>query len=720
MSTRDSSNTHEVIAELFRAMNLKHSDREAAGIKSWAKCFPYVNGNLFSGNLEVPRFSKIARSYFLHVGKLDWTQINPDIFGSMIQAVADDKERGALGMHYTSVPNILKVLNPLFLDELREKLEEAGDNARKLQALRRRISRIRVFDPACGSGNFLVIAYKEMRAIEAEINKRLKEADRRSEIPKTNFRGIEIRHFSCEIARLALIIAEYQCDVVYRGQHLALAEFLPLDAENWIACGNALRMEWANVCPPSGKVGSNRSSDLFADVAPSKRVGFENEGGETYICGNPPYAGKGKKSAAQVSDMEFVFKDQGVKHGYLDYVGCWFAKAVDYGNLTKCDCAFVTTNSLCQGHQVPLIWPLVLRAGYRITFAHTSFKWSNLASHNAGVTVVIVGLSAAPPANRKLFYKSDDGALLTKQVPYINSYLVAAQEVLVLQRRQPFGEVSPMDLGNMPYDGGNLLLTRKELNDLGLTAQQKTLIVRRIYGSQEFISNVERYCLWIENKHLDLARESQLIAQRIDNVCAMRLASSDSGANNMAKRSHQMREMRSANTHTIVMPRTSSESRHYLPAGLLEASKIISSEAFALFDAPLWQLAVLTSRMHLIWIATVCGQLETRYRYSNVLGWNTFPMPMLTAQNKMDLNECAQRILLARETCFPATIAELYESGKTPEQLQAAHESNDETFERAYIGRRFRNDSERLEKLFELYAATLSKQPTTKKLRSKK
>ena len=212
----------------------------------------------------MPRFSRIARSYLIHVGSLDWTKINPDIFGSMIQAVADDEERGALGMHYTSVPNILKVLNPLFLDDLRAQLEEAGDNARKLLNLRQRIARIRVFDPACGSGNFLVIAYKEMRAIEAEINRRRGEADRRSDIPLTNFRGIELRHFSAEIARLALIIAEYQCDVLYRGEKLALAEFLPLDAANWITCGNALRLDWLSVCPPTGTGVKVHADDLFS------------------------------------------------------------------------------------------------------------------------------------------------------------------------------------------------------------------------------------------------------------------------------------------------------------------------------------------------------------------------------------------------------------------------------------------------------------------------
>lgn len=296
MSARDASNTHEVISTLFKAMDTKKGDRTTSGLPRWADVFPYVNGELFSGSTDVPRFTRIARSYLLHIGNLDWKQINPDIFGSMIQAVADKDERGALGMHYTSVPNILKVLNPLFLDDLRERLEEAGDNARTLLNLRKRISKIRVFDPACGSGNFLVIAYKEMRAIEAEINRRRGEIDRRSDIPLTNFRGIELRDFPAEIARLALIIAEYQCDVLHRGQKEALAEFLPLDAQNWITCGNALRLDWLRICPPTGTGTKITSDDLFETPLDQAEIDFENEGGETFICGNPPYKGSQTKT----------------------------------------------------------------------------------------------------------------------------------------------------------------------------------------------------------------------------------------------------------------------------------------------------------------------------------------------------------------------------------------------------------------------------------------
>lgn len=340
MSERDASNMHDVIATLFRAMNTPDNERATVGTPRWAEEFPYVNGALFSGSDEVPRFSRIARSYLLHVGSLDWTKINPDIFGSMIQAIAEDEERGELGMHYTSVPNILKVLNPLFLDELWAKLKEAGDNPRMLLNLRKRLARIRVFDPACGSGNFLVIAYKEMRAIEAELNRRRGEVDRPSDIPLTNFRGIELRDFPAEIARLALIIAEYQCDVLYRGLKLALAEFLPLRYENWIICGNALRIDWLSVCPPTGinvKVRADAPFDLPPDQA---EIEFENEGGETYICGNPPYLGAKKKSKDQAEDMAVV----GLGNlQLLDYVSSFIVKGLDVIQKTHCGMALVST-----------------------------------------------------------------------------------------------------------------------------------------------------------------------------------------------------------------------------------------------------------------------------------------------------------------------------------------------------------------------------------------
>ena len=699
MSAKDASDTHIVIAEIFRAMNTQIEERKASGLRPWADAFPYVNGGLFSGNTDCPKFSKIARSYLIHIGQLDWTQINPDIFGSMIQAVADDEERGALGMHYTSVPNILKVLNPLFLDELRAQLDEAGDNPRKLLNLRKRMAHIRVFDPACGSGNFLVIAYKQMREIEAEINRRRGEPDIASQIPKTNYRGIELRDFSAEIARLALIIAEYQCDVIYRGQKLALAEFLPLDSQNWITCGNALRLDWLSICPPTGTGVKLVADDLFNTSLEQAEIDFENEGGETYICGNPPYKGSKRQSSEQKKDLIDVW----VKHPKLakttDYVAGWFAKLFDYIDVESNSIgAFVATNSVCQGQQAIDLWPTAFQRGCEIRFAHTSFKWANLASHNAGVTVVVVGI-AKHSSVAKILYQED----LVKQCTAISPYLVPNSIGFVQKSNKPIGQQSTMLFGNMPYDAGHMLMNGEEKKHLVNQYPNAEKFIKRIKGSAEFIRGIERYCLWIEDCNLSEAISIEPIGKRIENVRNVRLASTDKSGRALAARAHQMRETNCASKFVTIIPSVSSESREYLPVGVETENTIVSNSAFALYDAPLWNMAIIASKLHLVWIATVCGQLETRLRYSNTLGWNTFPVPKLTEKNKADLTRCAEDILLAREAHFPATIADLYDPATMPENLRHAHARNDEVLERIYIGRRFKNDTERLEKLFELY-----------------
>ena len=705
MSSRDAENTHDVISELFRAMNTKSEERTSTDIARWAAVFPYVNGGLFSGKTDVPRFSKIARSYLLHIGSLDWTKINPDIFGSMIQAVADDEERGALGMHYTSVPNILKVLNPLFLGDLRDKLEEAGDNARKLLNLRNHIAKIRVFDPACGSGNFLVIAYKELRAIEAEINKRRGEADRRTGIPITNFRGIELRNFSAEIARLALIIAEYQCNVNYRGQKEALAEFLPLDAKNWITCGNALRLDWLSICPPTGKVVKLDAEDLFHSPLDQAKIDFENEGGVTYICGNPPYIGSKRQSKQQQEDLGRIFDGRTRNWKLLDYVAGWFMKAADYALHTPTASALVSTNSICQGQQVPILWPLIFKTGTEILFAYTTFKWANLATHNAGVTVVIVGISKNAGSIRKLFSQSSyDDYAVSHETNCINAYLVAAQHVIVSQRAKPLDERAKMQFGNHPYYGVSLILSREEAKEIIKEYPLASKFLRPLYGSKEFITANPRACLWIEKNDFFDAIKIPKIAKRIKDVERSRKeAMHDKTAQKLAGMPYRFRDQVTANKLVMVVPRISSENRPYLPVGILPPESIIQEKAFALYDAPLWNMALIASRLHWVWIGAVCMRMRTDFSYSNTIGLNTFPVPKLTDKNKADLTRCAEDILLARELHFPANIADLYGIDTMPVALRAAHDHNDEVLERIYIGRRFRNDTERLEKLFGLY-----------------
>ena len=708
ISAKDASNTHDVISEIFRAMNTttRHNGqpddrhRKAEGIARWADAFPYVNGGLFSGSTDVPRFTKIARSYLIHIGYLDWQKINPDIFGSMIQAVADDDERAGLGMHYTSVPNILKVLNPLFLDDLREKLEEAGNSPQKLLNLRKRIARIRVFDPACGSGNFLVIAYKEMRAIEADINQRRDGIDRASTIPLTNFRGIELRDFPAEIARLALIIAEFQCDLIYRGQKEALADFLPLDAKNWITCGNALRLDWLSICPPTGTTVKLHGDDLFNSPLDQAQINFENVGGETYICGMRPYKGSRMQSSDQKEDMRSVWSKHPKLVKNLDYVTGWIAKFVEYRkSCPKSVGAFVATNSICQGQQASDLWPNVFSEGIEILFAHRPFPWRNLASNNAVVSVVVVGLAGQNTnSNRKIY---DDDLVSTCQS--IGPYLIPDSLEIVSARSAPACSQAPMLFGNMVRDGGHLLLSRDQYQDVCDDERVKPFL-RRYIGADESISGKVRYCLWISDSDAEAARSSPFIDQRLDLVAESRSRSSAASTRDFAKQPHRFVQLGGfAEKTSIFVPQVSSEKREYLPVDFFSSNSIITAPNFSVYDAPLWNMALIASRLHLVWATNVCGKLETRIRYSNTLGWNTFPVPALTEKNKADLTRCAEDVLLAREAHYPATIADLYDPEKMPGNLRAAHERNDEVLERIYIGRRFKNDTERLEKLFELY-----------------
>ena len=700
MSSRDSSNTDQVIAEVFCAMNTEKDAREAADFPRWADAFPYVNGGLFSDSTDVPRFSRIARSYLIHIGNLDWQRINPDIFGSMIQAVAEDEERGALGMHYTSVPNILKVLNPLFLDDLRARLQEAGTNSRKLLNLRNRIARVRVFDPACGSGNFLVIAYKEMRQIESEINSRRNESGRRSDIPLTNFRGIEVRNFPAEIARLALIIAEYQCDVLYRGQREALKDFLPLDAMNWITCGNALGLDWLKLCPPTGTGVRYATDDLLQTPLDQPEIDFDNEGGETYICSNPPYRGSKWQSTDQKADLSHAW----VRHPKLakttDYVSGWIARYLDYvSEVPNAIAAFVTTNSICQGQQATEIWPVAFSEGVEIGFAHLPFKWSNLAAHNAGVTVIIVGLAKSRPTKKLLF----DGAH-ARECKVIGPYLVPDRMEVVRKAAEPIGQQARMLFGNMPRDGGHLFLGSDDARELRKDTNVRSF-VRKFVGSEELINGKQRYCLWIEADQAGGAQEHPLVADRLRLVAENRSASRAQSTREYASRPYRFVQIAGIAARTaIVVPRVSSENRAYLPVDVATNETIVGDRNFALYDAPLWNMALIASRLHWVWIGTVCVRLEMRFSYSNTLGWNTFPVPPLTEKNRADLTACAESILLAREAHFPATIADLYDSERMPDNLRAAHDRNDEVLERIYIGRRFRNDTERLEKLFDMYS----------------
>ncbi|OLO08372.1 lactate dehydrogenase [Salinicola sp. MH3R3-1] len=702
MSVADGSNTKDVILELFRTMNLDPREGERRNVRSWADNFPYVNGGLFASDIGCPRFTRTTRAYLIRAGELDWKSINPDIFGSMIQAVADDDERGELGMHYTSVPNIEKVLNPLFLDDLREQLEAAGTNKRKLFNLRQRLSRIRVFDPACGSGNFLVIAYIRMREIEDEILRRRGEPLTRSAITLTQFFGIEIKNFAAEIARLSLLIAEFQCDVRFIGQAEARTLVLPLHATGNITKGNALQIDWTEVCP--AVTVSVRKYDQGTSARRSN-LETNNEEWETYICGNPPYLGSQDQSKKQKQDLALAFSGAIKSTKSADYVSGWFIKASQYSKRGGGRFAFVTTNSICQGRQVALFWPAFLGDNLEIQFAVPSFLWRNLASHKAAVTVSIVGIGVK--SNRpKFVYEKNQ----IQEAKFIGPYLIPDHQTIVSPSRKVLSGLTPMSNGSMPNDGGGLLMSLEVYSDLVSKFPGAARFCRQFLGSHDSINGDMRYCLWIEDEEFEQALSISAIHDRIECVRKHRLSSDRKETNELADIPYAFGERRHGEGRALLVPRHSSESRPYLPSLFVGEDTVIGDSAISMRGFKMWELALYSSKLHLAWAATVCGKIKTDYRYSNSLGWNTFPVPKLTEQNKADLTHCAENILLAREKHFPATIADLYDPEQMPDGLRAAHDQNDETLERIYIGRRFRNDTERLEKLFDMYTKIMTAQ----------
>jgi len=458
------------------------------------------------------------------------------------------------------------------------------------------------------------------------------------------------------------------------------------------------------------------ADDLFHSPLDQAQIDFENEGGETYICGNPPYLGSKWQSKKQKAELGAIFEERTKSWKSLDYVAGWFLKAADYGTHTAAVSAFVSTNSICQGLQVPILWPLIFQTGHEIAFAHTSFKWANLASHNAGVTVAIIAIARQLSASRRLFSMADDGSVTERQVSYINAYLVASSDAVVEQLRHSIAGAAQMLFGNMPRDGGHFILSGYERQELLKNYPELERFIRPYLGSEQMIQGKPRWCIWINDSDASFARDHPVLKVILEKVREFRLASAAASTREFAARPHRFVQIAgTAKRHSLVVAKVSSERRPYLPVDLLSGDAIVSDLLFALYDAPLWNMALIASRLHLVWIGTVCGKLKTDFRYSNTLGWNTFPVPTLTEKNKIDLTRCAEDILLAREAHFPATIADLYDPETMPADLREAHERNDEVLERIYIGRKFKNDTERLEKLFELYAKKTSEEGQTTK-----
>ena len=694
----DGSDVDSVLFDLFEILDLPESSAERKNKPTHLTDFPYVNGSLFEYQFAVPVFNARTRRILLECARLNWAEINPDIFGSMFQAVIDPEQRGSLGQHYTSVSNIMKVIQPLFLDELREELDTViglsdvnrykNNKAERLSALLDRISKIKAIDPTCGSGNFLIIAYKELRKLEIDILKAQRDSMKSAKdnllgfsfdsvVSLNNFYGIEYDDFASQIARLSLWLAEHQMNVVFEKELGFSQPMLPLKDSGHIIHGNSLRLDWNDVCP-------NNGSD------------------EIYIIGNPPFGGTLNRTDEQSKDMQVIFKGFKTFKG-LDYVASWFYKGAQYIANSNAKLALVSTNSIVQGAQVAPLFPPIFELGIHINFAYQSFPWSNNAKNNAGVHVVIVGLSSRPSKNKTLF-KHIDREWHSEYTDNISPYLVSGSDIVVQARSQPINKGRKMVLGNVPKDAGNLLLTDAEKEHLVSNEPMAEQYIKQVLGAREFLHGEQRWCLWFEDADLETLYQYPLIKQRLDGVREFRQNSKAQATRAMAKHPHLFwLNVQPKTDSYILVPRVSSERRQYIPIGFFSFEIISTDLNHIVSNGTLYDFAILTSIIHNDWMRLVGSRLKSDYRYSGTVVYNTFPFPNIDDKQKQKIESLAEGILLVRADNVGMTMAELYDPDKMPKNLKQAHANLDDAIDKLYRPQGFTNTEERLAHLLSRY-----------------
>ncbi|MGQ4879206.1 DNA methyltransferase [Billgrantia sp. LNSP4103-1] len=685
----------DLLAKLFRVMNQPEHERPT-DLPAHIDQFPYVNGGLFRDDLPVPEIRGKGRRMMIECGQLAWEAVNPDIFGSMFQAVVDEESRDALGQHYTSVPNIMKVIRPLFLDKLYAELHKAMGNRKKLEALLERLTRIRVFDPAMGSGNFLIISYKELRRLEMAVFRALQEVSGQQEmfmsgIRLSQFYGIEVADFAHEVAQLSLWLAEHQMNAAFAEEFGHVEPMLPLKDSGNLVLGNSLRLDWEEVCPVA-------------------------ESSEVYVCGNPPYRGASYRSQEQNDDMDVVFSGFS-KHRYLDYVACFFWKGSKYVR-SGGELAFVSTNSICQGEQVAMLWPSILGLGVEISFAYQTFSWKNSAQMNAGVHVVIIGVSSAPIP--KKMFQLIDGVWRTKEVSNISPYLLEGGNTVVVSRSKPLVGSSLMTKGNQPTDGGNLILSREEKDSLLNEEPRAEKWIRKLLGSQEFLQGKERWCLWLRSADETDILDMPAVHRRVMKVRDMRLSSKKALTRKQASMSHVFGEIRQPSSGSyILVPRVTSERRHYAPVGFFDSDVITTDLVQMVLGGTLYDFAMLSTQMHMAWLRLATGRLKSDYRYSAKLVYNTFPWPDASERQRQGIEELGRAVILARAAHPDKTMAQLYDPDKMPENLLEAHQALDQAVEKLYRDRPFRDTAERQEYLLARYEELIEAEKAAKVGRKK-
>ncbi|WP_439287786.1 DNA methyltransferase [Lonepinella sp. BR2904] len=676
------SQLSELLNDCFHILNLDENDTKRQTYPAFLQRLPYVNGGLFAEQYQIPEFNAKSRRLLLNCAQLDWSEINPDIFGSMFQSVIDPKQRAELGQHYTSVKNIMKVIKPLFLEPLYQELDklkvlvQSPERDKKLTALLQRISDIKIFDPACGSGNFLIIAYKELRKLEIEIMKNFSQTKSMfSGIHLDHFYGLEIDDFACETARLSLYLAEHQMHQQMADELGIRAPTLPLKNIKSIKCCNSLRENWEVFCPRK-----NREND------------------EVYIIGNPPFGGKQGRTLDQTLDIKLVFGDINKN---IDYVTNWFMKGAKYIRDSVSEVAFVATSSICQGEQVPILWKRIFALNVSIKFAYRSFIWKNSARENAAVHTIIIGLSSQNN-DKKIIYDEINNKLLSENVENISPYIINGKNIYIESRRDNISEISEIYSGSMPNDGGFLLLDEKEKKELLQKDPNVKKYIRKFLGADEFIKNKQRYCLWLVNEKNVMNIES--IVNRILGVKNSRSSSPREATRSLAKTPHLFGEIRQpVSGEYILIPSTSSENREYIPIGFINSDVISSNANLIVPNATLYEFGILASEMHNDFMRVVAGRLESRYRYSAKVIYNNFPFPDVTEKQKAEISKLSQEILLVREDYPDKNLAYLYDPDTMPEPLKQAHQTLDKAVEKLYRDKPFKDSSERVEFLFERY-----------------
>jgi len=703
-TAEDGSDLASKLQELFQVLNTPKENR-FKNLDEQLADFPYVNGKLFEENLPTASFDSKMRQALLNCCYIDWSKISPAIFGSMFQSVMNPTERRNLGAHYTSETNILKLIKPLFLDELWTEFESIKGNKNKLPEFHKKLSTLKFLDPACGCGNFLVITYRELRLLEFEVLKSINKSGQKfldiSQIlwiDVDQFNGIEYEEFPARIAEVAMWLIDHQMNMMVSSEFGQYFVRLPLKKSANIVHGDALETDWENV------VSKNELS---------------------YILGNPPFIGSKIMKQSQRDQIVKQF-DNSDGSGVLDYVTGWYIKAAKYIQESKIKVGFVSTNSIVQGEQTSILWgQMIIKYNIKIHFAHRTFKWSNEAKGNAAVYCVIVGFANFDTNNKSIFeYEDIKGEALEIKAKNINPYLVDAKDIFITKRRKPICNVPEISFGSMPNDGGNFLFTDEEKNEFIEYEPISEKFFKPLISAHEFLNGHKRWCLWLKNANPTDLKEAKLVTERIENVRKLRMESNRQATQKLAAFPTLFGEDRQPKSEYILIPRHSSENRKYIPMGFFDKNSIASDSCIFIEGATLYDFGILHSSIHMAWVNTVCGRLESRYRYSKDIVYNNFPWPENPTEKTIkSIEERAQKVLDVRLQFPNSSLADLYDPLTMPPELVKAHNDLDKAVDLAYRPQPFTIEAKRMEFLFELYekyTADLFTQVKPKKPRKKK